>query len=293
MDTRALRTSAAVALLATGALLASVGCSKTETPTTTAGAGSTTAAANTSAPDTKAPDTKAPGTTGTKAPGTTAAKKGTSTTTGGGDTTTSAKSASDQKAAEASLLTESNVPPGFTSTTPSTSSSKNPFLGVPECAPYESAIKAADTEQTAKAKAAFQNANKDQIESQVEVYTDAKVAKDSAAVLTDPGFPACIEAAFKAAMGTTMPAGASIDSLKVTTFDVGSTKDLGVDSATGFKMAISLSAQGQSADLTLTISMVTVGRSLTQVTTQSSGTPIEALPLVESAAANLVKNAPS
>ncbi len=292
MNKRSLRSSAAVALLTTGALLTSVSCSKTETPTTSTGAGSTTAAANTSAPDTKAPDTKAPGTTGTKAPGTTAAK-GTSTTAGGGGTTTSAKSASDQKAAEASLLTESNVPPGFTSTTPSTSSSKNPFLGVPECSPYESAIKAADTEQTAKAKAAFKNAAKDEIDSQVEVYTDAKVAKESAAVIADPGFPACIEAAFRAAIGTTLPADASIDSLKVTTFDVGSTKDLGVDSATGFKMAISLSAQGQSADLTLTISMVTVGRSLTQVTTQSSGTPIEVLPLVESAASNLVKNAPS
>lgn len=287
MNKKSVRTSAAVALLSAGALLASVSCSKTDTTTAAAGSGSTTSAPPaTSAPATSPPASSAPGTT---------AGKGTTSTTGGGSksSTTTAKSASDEKAAEASLLTTSDMPAGFTTSKPSSSSNdKSPFLGVPECAKFEPAIKAADEGQTAKAKASWAQGNSNQIENSVEVYADAKVAQDSAEVLADPGFPACIEASFKTAMGPTLPPGATIDSFQTTVVDVGSAADLAVDSATGFKLAISMTVEGQTLAMDLSVTMLTSGRSLSQITTQSLGTDIALLPLAKSAAANLVANAP-
>jgi hypothetical protein len=133
---------------------------------------------------------------------------------------------------------------------------------------------------------------KDLIENEVEVSTDTQVADDSAAVLADPGFPTCVQAAFKSALQSSAPAGATIDSVKAARADITSEQDLGLDSANAFTVDIAITVQGQSANVSTGVVVLTSGRALSQVTSQAT-TPIDLAPTIKAAAANLKTNAPT
>jgi hypothetical protein len=278
------RRYAFTALLAVGLVIAA-GCSKSDTPVTTASgsaSGSTGTTTSGSSTTSSSPGTTAPSST-TSAPAST-----TSAQTNG----TAAPSADDQQAAEASLITASDVPAGFTKSTATASDSPNPFLGVPECAPYQKAIKASDDQRTGRAKAAFKTKAGDNLEDEVDVYTDDQIAKDAADVLVDPGFPSCVEAAFKASLKSTVSDGSTIDSVKATRADLASASDLGVDSATAFTVDITYTVRGQTATLKTGVAMLTSGRALSQLSSESPSA-VDLGPTVRAAAAKLKANAPS
>lgn len=264
------KTFVCAALLVAGALIASVGCSKTDTSQPTvaqSGSGTTTTTIATTT--------------------TTKSDKQTTTTNGSG-----IASAEDKKAAQAALITATDVPDGFALTPSSSTESPNPFLGVDECAPYQKAIKATDDNRTAKVKVDFKNAAKDDIEEGVEVYTEAKIAKDAADALADSGFPGCIEAAFKAALKTSMPTDASIDSVKASKGDLKSASDLGLDSAIAYNLDIAFTIKGQSVTLKTTFILLSSGRSVAQLTAQGTSV-VDLGTAVQAAADKLKANAPT
>jgi len=221
------------------------------------------------------------------------ASEGVSTTTPASTKGTSTGSAEVQKAAEASLITLTDVPAGFTTSAPSSSDSTNPLLGVAECAPYQEAIKAGD-ESTAKAEASFKNTATDEIDNKVEVYGDSQVVTGQADLLADPGFPACLVAGFRSGLKSGMPEGSSI-TVKVTKADVASAAELGVDSAAAFTFGIEvLTAEGRSVKLTIEVVGLTYGRATSELTTTTQGpTPIDLGATVQAAANKLKANAPT
>ena len=287
------RTNAVVGILLAGALLASAGCAKDETTSTAASsstaapAGSSTTATTAKGSDDETTTTKASGkSTTTEAP-----DDETTTTKAGKSTTTAAVSEEDQQAAEASLITTDDVPAGFKVAKVSTSDNPNPFLGVDECSSYEKAIKESEEKRTAKAVAKWTDTKGSNIQNTVEVYEDAGVAKDSAAVLGDEGFATCLESAFTKALEGGIP-GATIDSLTARVLDTGTADDLGVDSVAGFGVELSLTAKGETQDLKLAIVLMTSGRSMTQIQAESSEV-FDIEPAVRAAAKDLVANGPS
>lgn len=257
------------AAVAVGLLIAGTSCG-----TSDSGSESTASTESTAAPTTEA--------------------EGSSTTTAPSSDGTVAPSEEDQQIAEAAIITADDVPAGFEQVTSESSNKPNPFLGIAECAPFEDSIKAADDERTAKAEIDFQNAAEDIIKNQVEIYVSSEVATDSADALGDPGYADCIEATFTSALTKEgLPPEASIDSMEATRMDIASAEELGVDSANAFALELSITVEGQTLNMSMGIAMLTSGRALTQVGTQSTSGQIDMTTTLEAAAKALAANAPS
>lgn len=293
------RATSRAGLVAAAALIAAAGCTKTETPTTTGSPAGSTAAPAATGPtgttDTVAGGSDGTGAPGSSAPGTTQRKSSDTTTKKPSSTTTTSRSSSsddDEAIAEAALLTDADMPAGFTSTKVSSSNDPSPFLSTAECASYEETISDSEATRTAKAKGKWAKGTEGAITNTVELYEDDAIVADMHAVLDDAGFGTCFEAAFRNALEADMPAGASVDGITFTPITVGDADDLGVDAISAFQVDLTLTGDGKTQSLAFAMVVISAGRMTTQIDLESI--PFDALdPLVRTAAANLVANAPS
>lgn len=273
------RWTTGVALGFASTLIFAAGCSKTDTATT----GTTSPPASTAATS-----------TGSSVPSSTAAP---ATSAPKGTTTTEADAKADEAAAEASLLTASDVPDGFVEGDPSDSDDENPFLGVAACAAYEDTVKESEERQTAEAKVRFDDEGTGtQLTHSVETYDDASVAENSAEAIGDADFPGCMEKSFAAAMAKTLPASASIDSVTITRNDQLDAADFGVDSLNGFLVEVTVTSDAGVENVTIASVFFTSGRALGQMAgINSDPTLAQAIvaETLEAATDLLVENVPS